>query len=174
LAAPEPAPPPAVRPPPPPPPAAPAQPGSSGERKPAREWRTNEAGLQIIKQSEGLRLKAYFEGNKWRIGYGHGGAVSQDSTITEEQANAMLRDDLQECESAVASAVKVPVTGNEFSALASLCFNIGPSWFDRNKVDAVKRLNEGKRVEAAEAFNEWTKPASLMPRRKKEIQLFTN
>jgi lysozyme len=70
--------------------------------------------------------------------------------------------------------VTVPITSNEFSALASLCFNIGPPWFIRNRVDAVKRLNEGKRGEAADAFNEWTKPPSLIPRRKKEIQLFTN
>lgn len=168
---PTPAPPVAARPAP-PPAASPAQSASSGERRPARDWTTNDAGLQLIKQSEGLKLKAYFESNNWRIGYGHAGGVAQGDTITEDKADALLRDDLRECESAIAAAVTVPITSNEYSAMASLCFNIGGQRF--RKTDVVARLNEGKRAEAAAAFNNWSNPPSLIPRRKKEIQLFTN
>jgi lysozyme len=150
--------------------ASPVPSARSGERKSARDWRTNEAGLQIIKQAEGLRLKAYFESNNWRIGYGHAGGVAQGDTITEDRANALLAEDLQTCETAIASAVTVPITSNEYSAMASLCFNIGHLRF--RKTDVVARLNEGKRAEAAEAFNNWSNPPSLIPRRKKEIQLF--
>lgn len=170
-AAPTPAPPVAARPSP-PPAAAPAQSASLGERRPARDWTTNDAGLQLIKQAEGLKLKAYFESNNWRIGYGHAGGVAQGDTITEDKANALLRDDLRECEVAIGSAVTVPITSNEYSAMASLCFNIGGQRF--RKTDVVARLNEGKRAEAAEAFNNWSNPPSLIPRRKKEIQLFKN
>jgi lysozyme len=154
----------------PPPPPATTEPGSH-ERKPARKWTTNDAALEIIKSSEapdGPRLKAYAEGKRWYIGYGHTAVRGQ--VITEKRAHELLRQDVRKCERHVGQAVKVAVTRNEFSAMVSLCHNIGGSHLRKSEV--VTYLNGGGRIEAAEAFNEWIYPAGLAPRRKREMALF--
>ena len=61
----------------------------------------NEAGLDIIKRSEGLRLEAYELSGRWYIGYGHSGATP-GSTITEAEAEELLH---QRCVAATAPGV---------------------------------------------------------------------
>lgn len=60
--------------------------------------RTGQAGLALIKHWEGCRLTAYkpVKGEKyWTIGWGHYGPdVRQGQTITQTQADAMLKRDL--------------------------------------------------------------------------------
>jgi lysozyme len=152
---------------------APAAPGST-ERRPATMWATAEAALQIIKQAEspdGPRLKAYAEGKRWLIGYGHAGAT-RGQIISAERAEELLKQDVRKCERAVGQAIKVEVSRNEFSAMVALCHNIGAPRFRRCTV--VTLLNKGQRSEAAQAFNEWSRPAALAARRQKEIALFLN
>ncbi len=49
----------------------------------------NDAGLNLIKSFEGLRLDAYRDvAGIWTIGYGHIRGVSEGMTITEEQATS--------------------------------------------------------------------------------------
>jgi GH24 family phage-related lysozyme (muramidase) len=154
----------------PPAPSAPADTGGQ-ERRPAKKWTTNDAALDIIKTSEapeGPRLKAYAEGKRWFIGYGH--PATRGQVITDKRAHELLRQDVRKCERQVAQMVKVAVTRNEFSAIVSLCHNIGSTRLRKSEV--VTYLNVGGRVEAAEAFNEWIYPAGLAPRRKKEMALF--
>lgn len=151
----------------------------AGERKPAPEWKTNAAALHIIEESEGLRLTAYRYAGQWLIGYGHSKDVKAGMTISQAQAEAFLKDDLRACEEAVAGAVTVPVTENEFGAMVSLCFNIGSQSFARSSV--VRLLNPGNRAGAADAFLLWNKGTiggvrqeipHLTERRKKERNLF--
>jgi lysozyme len=171
-----PAPPPvAAAPPPPAPPPVAETPAASGERKAASEWTTNEAALQIIKKSEGLRLKAYNNGGQWLIGYGHSKGVTEGMTLTEAQADAFLREDARVCEASVARVVTVPVTRNEFSAMVSLCYNVGYGNFEKSSV--VRLLNAGDRAGAAEAFLLWVKAGGqvvphLVDRRNAERALF--
>jgi GH24 family phage-related lysozyme (muramidase) len=151
-------------------PAAPA-PGS-GERRPATMWATSEAALQIIKAAEspdGPHLKAYAEGKRWFIGYGHAGAA-RGQVISPERAEELLKQDVRKCERAIGQAVKVDVNRNEFSAMVALCHNIGIPRFKHSGV--VAKLNKGLRDEAAQAFNDWARPASLAVRRQMEIALF--
>ena len=148
---------------------------AASQRQGASSWKTNEAGIALIKASEGLRLTAYSTGGKWLIGYGHTDGVREGMTITAAQADAFLREDMKLCESAVAGAVIVPVTQNEFSAMVSLCFNIGGQRFGKSSV--VTRLNSGDRAGAADAFLNWVKaggnPAPhLVKRREAERALF--
>jgi lysozyme len=142
---------------------------SAGERRPAHRWTINTAGLQIIRQSEGLRLKAYRQGRAWRIGYGHGGA-KPGQTITAAGAEALLHQDVRGCAGAVAEAVTMAINRNEFSALVSLCFTIGERRFKASSV--VTLLNDGQRNDAAEAFKQWIEPAGLAARRRREMALF--
>lgn len=88
--------------------------------------RTNEAGVALIKEYEGLRLKAYrCPSQVWTIGYGHTRTVRPGMVITEEEADDLLKDDLRKCERAVSSALKVDVSDNQYAALVSFTFNVG-------------------------------------------------
>lgn len=90
-------------------------------------------GLDLIKEFEGLRLKAYKAVSTekyYTIGYGHYGAdVSKDMQITKEQAEKMLIVDLEKFESYVRSSRYVPLNKelnqHQFDALVSFCYNLG-------------------------------------------------
>jgi GH24 family phage-related lysozyme (muramidase) len=85
----------------------------------------------------------------------------------------VLREDLaQRFEPAVRDAVKKPLKPHQFDALLSLCFNIGTGGFKGSTV--VKRLNAGDFHGAADAILMWDKPAILIPRRRRERELFLN
>lgn len=88
----------------------------------------NNEGLSIIKESEGLSLKAYkCPAGVWTIGYGHTGRdVKKGMVITEEKATDLLRSDIARFERDVSYYNKIyKFTSNEFSALVSFAYNIG-------------------------------------------------
>ncbi|WP_082473087.1 glycoside hydrolase family protein [Methylobacterium sp. Leaf85] len=145
---------------------------------------TSENGKQFLSGWEGVVLKAYPDpgtgGKPWTIGIGHTSAagspvVVKGMTITRAVAFEILSRDLVGFESAVRKAVKVPLNQNQFDALVSLCFNIGPGNFNNSSV--VRLLNAGKTFEAGAAFLLWNKAAGrimsgLVNRRSAERTLF--
>lgn len=139
----------------------------------------NAAGLDIIKQCEGCRLDAYQDvGGVWTIGFGHtGNDVSEGMTITQEQADAFLQNDLVDTENAVSDVVTYPgLTDNQFSALVSLVYNIGIGNFERSTL--LSLLNGGYPKMAATHILLWNKvngqeSDGLMHRRRLEYNLFT-
>jgi lysozyme len=152
---------------------------STGPKRTANAWTINEAGLAIIESAEGLKLTAYQLAGQWLIGYGHARGVTAGMTITKAQAKQFLRQDVSLCEGSVASAVTEPITQNEFSAMVSLCYNIGHQTFERSSV--VTKLNAGDHAGAADAFLGWNKAKVngvktavpyLTARREKERALF--
>lgn len=112
--------------------------------------RINNAGLQIIKDSEGLRLEAYNLGGQWLIGYGHSRTARAGMTITEAQAGQLLREDVRDAEDGVRARVLAPVNENQFSAMVSLAYNLGLSAFGRSTV--LEALNQGDYSQAADNF----------------------
>jgi len=137
----------------------------------------NEAGKDIIRQSEGLRLKAYLcPAGKLTIGYGHTGPdVKTGMTITEDEANALLSQDLIAAETAITGAVSVPITDNQFSALVSFVFNLGAGNFYSSTL--LKKLNANDIFGAADEFPRWNKVngqvlEGLTRRRQAEQALF--
>jgi GH24 family phage-related lysozyme (muramidase) len=110
----------------------------------------NENGLEVIRRSEGLRLRSYRLAGQWLIGYGHAASAGPDMVIDEQTANQLLIADVRAAERAVRMTVAMPLTENEFAALVSLAYNIGEGAFARTEV--VRRLNAGDRAGAAEAF----------------------
>lgn len=110
----------------------------------------NEAGLDIIKESEGLRLEAYRGGSQWLIGYGHSRTAREGMKITAAEADRLLREDVAASEKTVRDRVAVRVNRNQFSALVSLAYNLGSGGFARTLV--VERLNKGDYAGAADAF----------------------
>ncbi len=117
----------------------------------ANAWlAVNERGLDVIRHSEGLRLKSYHLAGQWLIGYGHAGTAREGMTITTAEADRLLLADIKDAEEAVRRLVAVPVNENEFSAMVSLAYNMGSAAFAKTLV--LRRLNAGDRMGAAEAF----------------------
>lgn len=141
---------------------------------------TNDAGVAMIKSHEGLRLEAYTgPGGKTLIGYGHAATAEPGMVITEAQAEALLRGDLERFENAVRRLVTVPINADEMSAMVVLSYNIGDGNFAESSV--LRFLNEGDREKAADAFLLWNKvrrdgalvvSEGLMKRRGEERALF--
>lgn len=92
--------------------------------------KTSEKGVALIKKFEGCRLQAYkpvATEKYWTIGYGHYGPdVAPNAVISQMQADAYLRLDLEKFEKKVEQYnAKYLWTQNEFDALVSFAYNIG-------------------------------------------------
>jgi len=136
----------------------------------------NQAGLSLIKSFESFRASAYLdEGGTWTIGYGHTEGVSGDTPpVTEKQAEALLRQDLQAAESSVCRLVKVELNDNQYAALVSLVYNAGSAPLVRM---LGIRLNAGDYAGAADEFFRWRLAGGivsdgLVRRREAERALF--
>jgi lysozyme len=138
--------------------------------------RINEAGLNIIKEYEGLRLESYLcPAKKWTIGYGHTKTTQPGMVITEDQADNLLMQDAIDAEDAVNKFVKVPISENQFSALVSFVFNVGAGNFKASTL--LRKLNEKDFAGAADQFERWIYAKGqvlngLIRRRKAEQKLF--
>lgn len=140
--------------------------------------RTNAQGVQIIKSSESLRLRAYrCPAGKWTIGYGDTGPdVRPGLTITEAEAEERLARRLAfEFEPGVAQLLAVPVTGNQFSALVSFAYNTGLEALAESTL--LTKLNAGDYDGAAGQFGRWVRSngrvlTGLASRRAAERELF--
>lgn len=136
--------------------------------------------IALVKHFEGRRLDAYTDTAGVRtVGYGHTGGVGRCTSITPEQADQFLSDDLRVAQAAVLRNVKVPLNGNENAALVSLAFNIGERAFARST--CVRMLNGGDRKRAADEMERFVKAhvggklvtlKGLELRRKAERDLF--
>ena len=85
----------------------------------------SETGLNLIKQFEGCHLTAYKDPvGIWTIGYGHTKGVKAGQKITQAQADAYLKQDVETAEKAV-SKYKYNYNQNQFDALVSFTFNCG-------------------------------------------------
>ena len=146
--------------------------------------KTTESGVDLIKKFEGKRLAAYPDpatgGDPWTIGYGHTSmagppAVKKGMKITDGEATSILVKDLGVYEAAVAKVLTSKPNGNQFSAMVSLCYNIGPGNFAKSSV--LRKFNSGDIKGAADAFRSWNKAAGkvmagLTRRREEERKLF--
>jgi lysozyme len=139
----------------------------------------SECGVNLIKQFEGCKLKAYHDqGGVLTVGYGHTGVdVYEGMTITQEQADALLEQDLKATQNAIDRLVNVPLTNNQNGALLSFVYNIGQGNFKKSTL--LKRLNAGQFEMAAAQFPAWDKVngltnTGLLRRRIAEKELFNN
>lgn len=121
---------------------------------------TNQAGIELIKEFEGLRLRAYLcPAGVATIGYGTtiyptGRKVQLGDTCTEGQAEQFLRHDLRAFEREVERMVRVPINPNQFSALVSFAYNTGSSALQKSTL--LRLLNAHNYAGAAEQFARWT------------------
>ena len=137
----------------------------------------SDSGFALTRSFEGLRLTAYQDcGGVWTIGYGHTGReVRAGLTITETEAEALLRSDVAASETSVNRAVNVPITQNQFDALVDFCFNCGRGNFLSSTL--LRQVNLGNTQAATAQFALWVHAGGevvpgLVRRRKAEAELF--
>ncbi len=140
-------------------------------------------GVKAIAEHEALRLRAYDDAQPNKlitsksqvigtltIGYGHTKGVYVGQTITKQQAESFLSEDVQYAVNAVKRLVNVDINQNQLDALTSFVFNIGEGRFAKSTLR--KLLNQKLYNEAAEQFFVWNKPSGIIGRRHKEYNLF--
>jgi lysozyme len=124
--------------------------------------RVNQEAIDLIKEFEGLKLTAYQDSvGVWTIGYGTTAAAGvgitprQGMTITQSEAEWYLQKAIQKFADAIKPSITAPVNENQFGAMVSLAYNVGPNAFKRSSV--LKRFNSGDIAGAADAFRLWNK-----------------
>ncbi|MCH7380406.1 lysozyme [Acinetobacter higginsii] len=148
---------------------------------PNQAMAASQVGINVITSFEDLVLTAYDDGvGVWTIGIGttvypNGVKVKKGDVCTLEQAKAFFTYDLKHFEAAVNSAVKVPVSQNQFDALVSLTYNIGESAFKKSTL--LAKLNKSDFTGAADQFKVWNIGGGkvlkgLVRRRAAERELF--
>ncbi|MDD3288767.1 MAG: lysozyme [Alphaproteobacteria bacterium] len=112
---------------------------------------TQEA-IDALKSFEGCRLKAYANcGDPWTIGYGHTAGVYPGMTISQEEAERLLLQDVQKFEAFLKGTYKCkdgekyvlekPTSDYEISSLVLFAFNMGEDRFLES--GARRALNQG-------------------------------
>ena len=130
-------------------------------------------GINLIKQFEGCRLKAYKPVAAepcYTIGYGHYGSdVLPDMIISQAQAEAYLVQDLTKYEKSV-NSLGIPLNQNQFDALVSFTYNCGSG----NLKKLVRGRNHQQIADAMLQYNKGSGKvlAGLTRRRQAERTLF--
>lgn len=164
-----------------------------GEFNDCTTYTTSERGIAFIKRHEGFRIKAYGDGPNWAIGYGHNitvgdtifgdtinGRVTQedirqlnrtkgDLTIAPEEAERILREDLQRFEKAVCDNVTVQITQGQFDAMVSFAYNTGR----RNLARMIESsgLNLGNVQDVAQVWMQYHRaPRINNPSKRRQVE----
>jgi len=138
--------------------------------------RLNEAGLALLKKWEGCKLTSYKDvGGVWTIGYGHTRTARPNQTITQDEADRLLREDVAVFADGVDKAVKVPLTDNQFDALVVFAYNVGRGAFNNSTL--LRKLNAGDYASVPSELMRWNKVKGqvvkgLTNRRSGEVELW--
>jgi lysozyme len=115
----------------------------------------------LLKKFEGCKLRAYrCPANVCTIGYGHTSAagapaVTDGMTITQKQADEMLRRDLVKYETAVFNMVKQPLTQHQFDVLVDFAYNAGVGNLQSSTL--LKKVNAAQFDAVPAELMKWTK-----------------
>jgi lysozyme len=143
----------------------------------------SENGINLIKSFEGFSSKPYLCPAKiCTIGYGatfypNGKKVTMaDKAVTEAEGVELLKSMLIKFEQYVDSYCIDKITQNQFDALVSFCYNLGPANLKASTL--LKKVNKNPNDETIRAeFMKWTKASNkvlkgLVVRRQAEADLY--
>lgn len=150
------------------------------------DFRLSELGLEDLLVEEGYRDRVYKDSKGLpTIGVGHlltdtenkvgyielstGEKISTVATWSKAQVTQLLDDDLVRFYEAV-NTVKEHINQGQFDSLVSFSFNIGVRGFKMST--AVKRIKLDLHDQVPSAMLMWNKPSELIPRRKREANLY--
>ena len=133
-------------------------------------------GLDLIKHFEGCELTSYIcPSGIYTIGYGHTGDVLPGQVITQQEADNLLRKDVQKFETGVNNYTNVVLNQSQFDALVSFSYNVGLGAYRDSTL--LRLLNGGDYEGAAGQFSRWVNGSNgplpgLVRRRDAEEQLY--
>ena len=133
-------------------------------------------GLSLIKKFVGCELEAYLcPAGVWTIGYGHTKDVKEGDKINKEEADYLLQEEMIEYESYINDFVEVPLNQNQFDALCSWVYNLGPTNLKNSTM--LRVLNEEKYADVPQEIKRWNKAGGevldgLIKRREAEAKMF--
>ena len=133
-------------------------------------------GISLIKKFEGCELEAYLcPAGVWTIGYGHTKDVKEGDKINKEEADYLLQEEMIEYESYINDFVEVPLNQNQFDALCSWVYNLGPTNLKNSTM--LRVLNEEKYADVPQEIKRWNKAGGevldgLIKRREAEAKMF--
>ena len=136
----------------------------------------SQEGLSLIKKFEGCELEAYkCAAGVWTIGYGSTKNVKEGDTLTQEEADELLLHEMDEYEGYIKDNVTSDLDQNQFDALVSWVFNLGPSNLKASTM--LKVVNAGDMKEVPAQIKRWNKAngktlQGLIRRREAEALLF--
>ena len=136
----------------------------------------SQEGIALIKKFEGCELEAYkCAAGVWTIGYGSTKGVEEGNTITQEDADNLLLEEMHEYEGYINDMVTVDLKQNEFDSLVSWVFNLGPSNLSSSTL--LSRLNNKVWDDIPNQIKRWNKAGGqvrqgLVRRREAEALLF--
>jgi len=142
----------------------------------------NKAGLDLIKEFEGFRAETYKDAvGVLTIGFGTTAAAGvgidpkPGMRISEDEAEIYLAKALDKFGASIRPKITADVNENEWAAMLSLAYNIGPGAFAKSSV--LRFFNAGDKARAADAFLLWNKAggkvlSGLKRRREAERALF--
>ena len=120
----------------------------------------SQAAIDLVKKWEGFKAEAYRDPvGVWTIGYGTtamagvGIIPHPGLTITEAEAETYLQLGLEKFARAIRPNIRQPANDNQFGAMLSLAYNIGPTAFNRSTL--LRKFNAGDVTGAAEEFKRW-------------------
>jgi len=131
---------------------------------PAWDFRVPDAATAVVKRIEGFYARPYDDngaqpGGTWTIGYGTivdaaGKPVTPATPpVTEAQAEALLRRDMEGAAKDVRSRVKVPLLMCEAAALVSWTYNLGGNSLGKSTM--LVRINANQKQDVPGEMRKW-------------------
>ncbi|MBR5273073.1 MAG: peptidoglycan DD-metalloendopeptidase family protein [Clostridia bacterium] len=149
----------------------------------ASNMKISDAGIEMIKSFEGFLEYAIWDYGQWSIGYGTGVPEgSYPNGISRDEAEVLLRQYLDYFESCLNKFIvdyNVSLNQNQFDALMSFIYNLGPSVLNYEKMTLRDMIVSGDYTdqELIDEFKTWSHAggvqlAGLVRRREAEALLF--
>jgi len=136
----------------------------------------SQKGIDLIKKFEGCKLYAYRDSvGVLTIGIGHTKNVKAGMSITQQQAETFLKDDIKPIETLL-NGMGINYTQNQFDALTSWIFNLGQGNFKSStmyKYIVAKKSDIAITDQMVKWYNAGGKPLlGLKRRRVAEANMF--
>jgi len=149
----------------------------------ASNMKISDAGIEMIKNFEGFLEYAIWDYGQWSIGYGTGVPEGQyPNGITREEAEVLLREYLDYFESCLnkwTDDYNVVLNQNQFDALMSFIYNLGPNVLYYENMTLRDMIVSGNYTaeELTAEFKTWSHAGGvqlpgLVKRRQTEAELF--
>lgn len=122
-----------------------------------------ESAFNIIREEEGFRTEAYQDSTgTWTIGFGNtminGRPVQPGDRLSREQAEAVMQESIVRNYTNFADIIESPVKPQQFAALTSFEYNLGPGvWREPTGKQILALVDQGRADEAGRLMLQYNK-----------------